>query len=216
MIIGGVLGMVIAFLVICTLVEISLSYFEAVLFGCILVLLGGFILARIMCAADQPEKFYRIVLGGFAVLVVISGLCCFALQEDWHKKMTVHQKIPIYFLLGTTLSFSIIFGMGDIVNICGTRCTGEDDVPIFHSNAQIYLVVIAAVAMGAAEGLIFGCLDAEDDVFLHDQFLKTRQFCVPLGGVTGAIVGILNQMFRHAETPDTYHKVSQHDSANDL
>ena len=30
MIIGGVLGMIIAFLVICTLVEISLSYFEAV------------------------------------------------------------------------------------------------------------------------------------------------------------------------------------------
>merc|ERR1711934_865340 len=214
--IGSLVGMLIAFLVICTLVEISLSYFEAVLFGCILVLLGGFILARTMCATDQPERLYRIILGGFAVLVVLSGLCCFALQEDWHKNMTVHQKIPIYFLLGTTLSFSIIFGMGDIVNICGTRCTGEDDVPIFHSNAQIYLVVIAAVVMGAAEGLIFGCLDAEDDMYLHDQFLKTRQTCVPLGGVTGAVVGILNQMFRHAGSNDTYHKVSQHDSANDL
>ena len=34
-------------------------------------------------------------------------------------------------------------------------------MPIFHSNAQIYLVVVAAVAMGAVEGLIFGMLDAE-------------------------------------------------------
>merc|ERR1711990_956596 len=83
--IGGVLGMVIAFLVICTLVEISLSYFEAVLFGFILVLLGGFILARTMCGPEQPERMYRIILGGVSVLVIISGLCCFALQEDWHK-----------------------------------------------------------------------------------------------------------------------------------
>merc|ERR1711998_63348 len=216
MLIGSVLGMVIAFLVICTLVEISLSYFEAVLFGCILVLLGGFILARTLCASDQPERFYRIILGGFAVLVVISGMCCFALQENWHKQLTAHEKIPIYFLLGTTLSFSIIFGMGDIVNICGTRCTGEDDVPIFHTNAQIYLVVIAAVIMGAIEGLIFGCLDAEDDMYLHDQFLATRQACIPLGGVTGAVVGVLNQMFRHVEDGDTYHKVSQSDPSSGL
>jgi len=215
--IGSVLGMVIAFLVICTLVEISLSYFEAVLFGIILIMLGGFILARTLCSSEAlNERLYRIILGGFAVLVVISGLCCFALQENWHKSLSTHQKIPIYFLLGTTLSFSIIFGMGDIVNICGTRCTGEDDVPIFHTNAQIYLVVIAAVVMGAVEGLIFGCLDAEDDVYLHDQFQKTREACVPLGGVTGAIVGILNQMFRHGGTPDSYHKVSQHDASEHL
>merc|ERR1712139_463303 len=98
MLIGGVLGMIIAFLVICTLVEISLSYFEAVLFGFILVLLGGFILARTLCTTDQPERFYRIILGSFAVLVVISGLCCFALQENWHKQLSVKEKIPIYFL----------------------------------------------------------------------------------------------------------------------
>merc|ERR1711934_1044881 len=147
--IGSLVGMLIAFLVICTLVEISLSYFEAVLFGVILVLLGGFILARTMCASDQPSSGYRVILGGFAVLVMLSGFSCFALQDNWHRQLTVHQKVPIYFLLGTTLSFSIIFGMGDIVNICGTNCTGEEGVPIFHTNAQIYLVVIAAVMMGA-------------------------------------------------------------------
>merc|ERR1719253_135790 len=211
MIIGGVLGMIISFLVICTLVEISLSYFEAVLFGFILVLLGGFILARTLCAPEQPERLYRIILGSFAVLVIISGLFCFALQENWHTKMSVHEKVPIYFLLGTSFSFSIIFGMGDIVNICGTKCVGEDEVPVFHINAQIYLVVIAAVIMGAAEGLIFGLLDAEDDVYLHDQFEKTRHLCIPLGGITGCIVGILNQMFRHVQGDDSYHKVNQDD-----
>jgi len=215
-VIGAAIGMIISFLVICTLVEISLSYFEAVLFGFILVLLGGFILARTMCAPEQPEKLYRIILGSFAVLVILSGLFCFALQEDWHKKMTIHQKVPIYFLLGTTFSFSIIFGMGDIVNICGTRCVGEDEVPVFHTNAQIYLVVIAAVVMGAAEGLIFGLLDAEDDVYLHDQFEKTRHLCIPLGGITGCIVGVLNQMFRHVQGDDSYHKVNQDDGRNDL
>ena len=71
-------------------------------------------------------------------------------------------------------------------------------------------------------------LDAEDDIYLHDQFLRpascsstptsctcdpiappvrTRQACVPLGGVTGALVGVLNQMFRYGETHESYHKV---------
>merc|ERR1712146_410600 len=214
---GAVVGMVISFLVICTLVEISLSYFEAVLFGFILVLLGGFILARTMCGPEQPERLYRIILGGVSVLVIISGLCCFALQEDWHKNMSVHQKVPIYFLLGTTLSFSVIFGMGDIVNICGTRCVGEDEVPVFHTHAQIYLVVIAAVIMGAVEGLIFGLLDAEDDVYLHNQFEQTRHLCIPIGGVTGAIVGVLNQMFRHVNNDeDQYRPVRTDDGRSDL
>ena len=77
--------------------------------------------------------------------------------------------------------------------------------------------VIAAVGMGAVEGLIFGMLDAEDDIYLQDQFLRTRRACVPLGGCTGALVGVLNQMFRYAETPDSYHKVSQvADAADEL
>ena len=71
--------------------------------------------------------------------------------------------------------------------------------------------------MGAVEGLIFGMLDAEDDIYLQDQFLRTRRACVPLGGCTGALVGVLNQMFRYAETPDSYHKVSQvADAADEL
>eukprot|EP00656_Telonema_subtile_P051713 TRINITY_DN7028_c0_g1_i2.p1 TRINITY_DN7028_c0_g1~~TRINITY_DN7028_c0_g1_i2.p1 ORF type:complete len:209 (-),score=35.99 TRINITY_DN7028_c0_g1_i2:149-775(-) len=208
--------MIISFLVICTLVEISMSYFEAVLFGFILVLLGGFILVRTMCSPEQPEQLYRIILGGVSILVILSGLFCFALQDNWHKKMTVHQKVPVYFLLGTTLSFSIIFGMGDIVNICGTRCVGDDEVPVFHTHAQIYLVVVAAVMMGAVEGLIFGLLDAEDDKYLHNQFEETRHLCVPIGGVAGTIVGILNQMFRHVGHDDSYGPVSQDDGRSDL
>merc|ERR1711934_1280256 len=79
---GAVIGMIISFLVICTLVEISLSYFEAVLFGFILILLGAFILARTCCSAEQPERMYRIILGGVSVLVILSGLFCFALQDN--------------------------------------------------------------------------------------------------------------------------------------
>eukprot|EP00658_Telonema_sp_P-2_P037913 TRINITY_DN2724_c0_g1_i4.p2 TRINITY_DN2724_c0_g1~~TRINITY_DN2724_c0_g1_i4.p2 ORF type:complete len:170 (+),score=36.74 TRINITY_DN2724_c0_g1_i4:209-718(+) len=169
-----------------------------------------------MCSPEQPERLYRIILGTTSVMVILSGLFCFALQEDWHKSMSVHQKVPIYFLLGTTLSFSIIFGMGDIVNICGTRCTGEDETPVFHTHAQIYLVVVAAVLMGAVEGLIFGLLDAEDDVYLHNQFERTRRLCIPIGGVTGAVVGVLNQMFRHVQTDDDYGPVSQDDGRSDL
>ena len=35
-------------------------------------------------------------------------------------------QVPIYFLLGTTLSFSVIFGFGEIVNMCVAYCISDE------------------------------------------------------------------------------------------
>merc|ERR1711934_276207 len=197
-VVGGLLGMLVSFMVICSLVEISLSFFEAVMFGCVLLFVGLFMIWRAMDSGDvQPPVFFRAIMGGFGGLVALSGGCCFMLQEGWHHGMSAHSKIPIYFMLGTTLSFSVIFGFGEIVNICVGSCMEEQASPVLNSPKQILLLVFLASVMGAVEGIIFGTLDAEDDIYLRGNFEKTIHYCMPLGGSVGLAMGILNESLRH-------------------
>merc|ERR1712072_607784 len=126
-------------------------------------------------------------MGIFGVAVVVAGLCCFGLQEGWGTSMTPSAKVPIYFLLGTTLSFSVIFGFGEIVNMCVANFVSDETRPVFNSSKQIILLVVLASFMGAVEGLVFGSLDAEDDKQLNDQFQQTNNVCIPIGAVVGAL-----------------------------
>jgi len=197
-VIGALLGMLVSFMVICSLIEISLSFFEAVMFGIVLAFVGGFMIWRAAAMAeDQPRTVFRIMMGAFGVAVCIAGMFCFGLQEGWQKSMTPGEKVPIYFLLGTTLSFSVIFGFGEIVNMCVAHFASDEARPVFNSSKQILTLVILASIMGAIEGLVFGTLDAEDDTYLRDQFQETNQVCIPIGGVIGAILGLLNESMRY-------------------
>lgn len=52
--VGGFLGVVVAFMVICSLAEISLSFFEAIMFGIVLLFVGCFMIWSVpaLCAPD--------------------------------------------------------------------------------------------------------------------------------------------------------------------
>merc|ERR1712216_976675 len=130
----------------------------------------------------QPKPCFRVMMGGFGVAVGVAGVCCFGLQEGWGTSMSTQSKIPIYFLLGTSLSFSVIFGFGEIVNMLVAHFVQGDTKPVFNSSRQIMLLVTMAATMGAIEGLVFGSLDAEDDVYLRAQFQEANSICLPLGG----------------------------------
>ena len=80
--------------------------------------------------------------------------------------LSLASQVPIYFLLGTTLSFSVIFGFGEIVNICAGSCMQDEVIlqpllhiadhllhvqsaPVLNSPKQILLLVVLASVMGA-------------------------------------------------------------------
>ena len=206
---GSFLGLVVAFIVISTLVEISNSYVEALLFGVVLILLGCFIIWRTTLADElQPSTTYKAVICSFAALILVSGGFCFFLQGGWHRSLSPAEKTPIFFLLGTALSFSIIFGLGDIVNICYAKCI-DDTIPIFHSTKQVFIVVGSAVLMGAVEGFVFGFTDAEDDKSLRRPYEDIKYVAVPLGCGIGAVVGFVNQLIRSSQLQESYHQVGE-------
>merc|ERR1711977_203492 len=168
------------------------------MFGIVLVFVGCFMVWRaVSMEEDQPQAVFRCIMGGFGIAVAISGLFCFGLQEGWGTSMSPGAKVPIYFLLGTTLSFSVIFGFGEIVNMAVAYCLQDESKPVFNSSRQIMLLVVMASVMGAIEGLVFGMLDAEDDTQLRGKFQETNRVCIPMGGVMGALLGLVNESLRH-------------------
>eukprot|EP00658_Telonema_sp_P-2_P052524 TRINITY_DN40756_c0_g1_i1.p2 TRINITY_DN40756_c0_g1~~TRINITY_DN40756_c0_g1_i1.p2 ORF type:complete len:141 (-),score=39.09 TRINITY_DN40756_c0_g1_i1:42-422(-) len=63
-VVGGLVGMTVAFVVICALVEISISSLEAGMFGAALLAMGAFMMWRSMASAEiQPPALYRAIVG---------------------------------------------------------------------------------------------------------------------------------------------------------
>lgn len=197
---GAGLGTALSFLVNSALVEISLNAFFSFYFGILFLFVGSVLIFRI----KNNETFQkRIGLFIFAVLVLISGLLCFFFQPSWMFDLPPAAKVPIYSLLGLSLSFALTFSTVDLMNFCGGQCW-PDAQAIIETEAQINLLLVMSVIMGTGYGLLFGLLDVGGDVELakHPASLLSKQmgreelFCIPFGIVCGGIGAGLNEYLR--------------------
>ncbi|KAL3912003.1 MAG: hypothetical protein SGPRY_008486, partial [Prymnesium sp.] len=159
---GAVLGALISVVVNHALIEISLSPFFSVLFGLVLLLLGSLMTWRKLSEPSEPSLSRLLVLG-FSTLVFLSGCACFLLEKHWFKRITPKVKVPMYMMLGISLCFAISFTTVDLLNLLSDRC-GASSIPLITSSGQILIVLLGAVTMGAAFGLLFGFMEVEDDV----------------------------------------------------
>jgi len=197
-VIGALLGMVASFTVNCTLVEISINGFFAVYFGVLFILIAGIILYRVM-GGTHPKPF---ILTSLALVVFASGLLCFSLQRDWFVRLPPMTKVPVYAILGISITFSLLFAVIDLIN----HCSSEDpnSRPIIETEQQVYLVVATAVSMGFIFGLVFGLLDIEDEQISHIKvaLLREERICYPIGAIMGGVAAVWNQHMR--ETAASY------------
>ena len=120
---GALLGLVLSFLVNCTLVEISLNAFFRFYFGCLFVLVGGGILVRV--CAQRQEPLRRLLLVTFALMVLSSGVLCFFFQDRWIFELGTAAKIPLYGVLGVSACFAVTFSIVDGECACVTSRTGR-------------------------------------------------------------------------------------------
>ncbi|CAE8627834.1 unnamed protein product [Polarella glacialis] len=106
--VGVLLGIIISLIVNCTLVEISISSFFSLYFGFLFVVVGGIILWRIFSqdSADSKEsQAKRRPLAAFALIIILSGLICFTLEQHWYRSRSPLMKVPLYTILGTAVAF---------------------------------------------------------------------------------------------------------------
>eukprot|EP00292_Cryptomonas_paramecium_P014548 CAMPEP_0113711348 /NCGR_PEP_ID=MMETSP0038_2-20120614/30702_1 /TAXON_ID=2898 /ORGANISM="Cryptomonas paramecium" /LENGTH=139 /DNA_ID=CAMNT_0000637585 /DNA_START=201 /DNA_END=616 /DNA_ORIENTATION=- /assembly_acc=CAM_ASM_000170 len=129
----------------------------------------------------------------FSTLVVVSGISCFLLEKRWVGALTPAAKLPLYTLLGTSLSFALTFSVVDLINqsSCGPRA-----VALVQTSKQVYVVAACSLAMGAIFGFSFGMLDVEDDGRLDRRFDEDQAINGAIGAVVGILMGGANQYLR--------------------
>lgn len=181
-------------------------------FGFLFLLIGSIIAYRVW-TGDHPKPW---MLASFATLVLVSGLLCFILEEDWFVHMSPTFKLPVYTLLGVSVCFALLFSLIDVLNYCSTFCfSPENNRPLVNTEAQIYLVVVTAVSMGLCFGFIFGLFDVEDEKLSNIKMALMREesVCYPIGAILGAASAIMNQYLPAytASTQQAYNPVHDDD-----
>ena len=227
--VGLVIGIMVSLIVNCTLLEISVNDWFASYFGLLFISVGLIILWRIKAqpkeqlfqaaaSAGQTPEERKKQLRAFACLILFSGVLCFMLrrfsrydahgnvEQGWYVGITKTfgswAKIPLYSVLGISVSFALTFSVIDLVNYVLGFVQGHNNAkPLVESPSQIYLVLCIALLMGAIFGIVFGTVDAPHAASyqMKLQFLHTEHLCYPIGAVLGAVGGFGNEYLRQVE-----------------
>mmetsp|Transcript_48352 Transcript_48352/g.144375 ORF Transcript_48352/g.144375 Transcript_48352/m.144375 type:complete len:233 (-) Transcript_48352:37-735(-) len=202
--VGVLLGIIISLIVNCTLVEISISSFFSLYFGILFVVVGGIILWRIFSQEAEDgmgSTAKRKPLAAFALLIILSGLICFTLEQQWYHGMSPLMKVPLYVILGTSVAFALTFSVVDLVNYILGFLQVSIAKPFVESASQVYMVLTTALVMGGLFGLIFGIMDVEDEVSykIRLALLREERYCYPVGAILGGLVGFGNEYIREEE-----------------
>ncbi|KAL1529907.1 hypothetical protein AB1Y20_000835 [Prymnesium parvum] len=207
--VGAVLGALVAIFTNDALYEISTVPAFATAYGVILIVLGSLMVWRKLWDRHEAMAKRALVLG-FSVLVMCSGAACFLLEKDWFMHVPYLLKVPLYMLLGVSLSFTVSCSLVDIASGCIDRVSDEYSRVFAWSPHQVFLILAGAVVMGAAVGFMFGVVDVEDDFSrIQGESATLVGICSVFGGITGAA----NVLLEHHSNRSRMDERSQLNSA---
>jgi uncharacterized membrane protein len=207
MFVGMVIGVIIAEVVANSLIEISLTPVFSIVFGIAFLLLGVALSWRIWKSVSEPSKKYFML--SFAFLVFLSGIFSFFLEKGW-VNISVGAKVPMYAVLGVSLSFALTFSLTEFINLglCDKCCNTDFEThPLIGSKKQIFLIFSGSIFMGCIFGVLFGTIDVENDDSRHTKFKENLLWSIPLGAVIGGLLGFFNQYLR--SSPKQYYTWDQ-------
>lgn len=182
-------------------------------FGLLFLFIGFGVLWRvrsILRATASQSSSYAYVFGG---LVIASGLACFILDENIFRLSPV-LKVPLYVMLGTSVTFAFAFCIVDLMNVMGANCpntfsssagrgqSGSAQVGLLETAGQINLLLFVSAFLGCLFGLVFGLLDIEDKrgaELRHVLLADELYFCYPVGVLAGGLTGWISNKLREDE-----------------
>lgn len=204
-IIGAILGMLIGWCTNAAMVEISINAIFALYFGFFFLFLAGVITWRVVNFSQAANRHALLVLSG---LMGLAGLICVFYQRHWFFSLSAAFRVPIYAILGVSLSFALSFAIAELLNYASTHTNfGGPIAPraqsaLVQSPQQIFLLAVSSVALGFVYGIIFGFAEIGKGVFtlhtLRTQFLHEERICLPIGALVGAATGFLIEKWRPA------------------
>jgi len=214
--VGMFLGMIGSLIINIALVEISVSSFFALYFGILFIITGIVLAIRIVTApvSDPAALVRRRVFAGLAVTVSASGLLSCFLQKSFLAALPRVVKVPLYSLLGISISFALIFSAIDLINIAvGLFRLSPGSNPI-ENMTQVSLILTVTLTMGAIFGFIFGLMNVDDEIQYHVRMslLREEQYCYPIGAGVGLFAGFANEFLRQKENHYIEAKRAEFDS----
>lgn len=206
--VGALLGVVTEYVVNASLEEISINPMFSAAFGVCFIGLGGVILWRVVApdtdAQGHRSTALRASITIFSLMVIAAGFFCFFLDKFWFRALSPQSKIPMYTVLGASITYALCFSISDMLNQnvmwCGCCEPGEEAItPVVSTPMQLWSLMAVGIISGSFYGYLFGLIDVEDDDSFHDRFKEQEMFCVPLGLALGALAGYANDQYRHIE-----------------
>lgn len=199
------MGAAMAWLVGSAIDEITVNKLFSMLFGILLLVLAVVLLWRVCSTRSITGGARAVVIAG-AILVGISGVISFLIEEPGKKKddeLSPAMKVPLYGLLGVSLSFSFAYTFLDLLLQGACNCGNEDSATPaggITSARQVYATAGGCVALGLCFGLMFGLMDVEDG---RHTFQSQLAWSLCVGALGGAAIGKANMHAADAQgNPD--------------
>ena len=86
-------------------------------FGFCFVMIGVMLMMRIQTLPETPEMSRgKPFLFIFSCMVIVSGVFCFFLEDNWSIKLPPFEKAPIYTVISMALNFCVLFSIVDLSN----------------------------------------------------------------------------------------------------
>lgn len=115
-------------------------------------------------------------------------------------------QLPIYSLIGTAVSFALVFAFMDLVNFASASCCKGP--PLFETLEQVYLLVGSSMLMGLIFGAVFAFKDVGSNVHsmeeLHKELSESERASFPYAVIIGGATAAINQWMRTAQVPAGY------------
>ncbi|GBG34575.1 Hypothetical Protein FCC1311_107962 [Hondaea fermentalgiana] len=203
---GALMGLILSFVINCTLVEISLNAVFSFYFGFLFLLIGGLIIFRV---SSHMQLGRRVLLYMFGVSIVSSGILCLLFKETWIFTLPRGLKAIVYGTLGAACSFAVTFSTLDLLNFFWALCMDSNTQGLIQSVQQVDLIMGTSLVLGLSFGLFFALFDvgkfAHSASDLRHELLHEEMFSVPLGIMAGSLAAAANETLR------SRHEISRSD-----
>eukprot|EP00455_Lapot_gusevi_P027328 TRINITY_DN288_c0_g1_i2.p1 TRINITY_DN288_c0_g1~~TRINITY_DN288_c0_g1_i2.p1 ORF type:complete len:267 (+),score=84.79 TRINITY_DN288_c0_g1_i2:216-1016(+) len=218
---GILFGLTVAFVVSCSLVEISISPLFAFSYGVLFVALGALIIWQTFSYhfGNRSGQFTGswvncILLFLFGSLIIASGIMCFLLEKNWAKSLSISAKYPVYACLGVSLCFSCVFSFVDLFSRIPQFCMLWYTTPLVKSAHHVRALGAIALIAGLYYGCIFAFIQVEDANKGRVDFALQMEsyYCYPVSCLAGGIIGLVYDFFRQKQEAAGEEVVASEDS----
>lgn len=146
-----------------------------------------------------------------SICKILSGLLCLTLEKHNFKTFDDHHKVPIYMIIGSSMSFVITYTTFDLLEFIKLglhhivyRRTAATYRPAILTNLLYLFMMFSSCMMGGGLGIVYGIADieglfAESIKMVYFETFSEIMSLTPIGLIIGLFFGMIFGILRALE-----------------